>query len=54
MSRTETFEPRPGMTTFEHARPPVTLTPVNPAAAPVAVAFTAFPSVIARFGRWIA
>ncbi|HEX8272939.1 MAG TPA: DUF6226 family protein [Longimicrobiaceae bacterium] len=54
VSRTVAFEPGPGMTAFEHARPPVTLTPVTPAAAPIAVAFTPFPSVIARFGRWIA
>ncbi|HLL48502.1 MAG TPA: DUF6226 family protein [Longimicrobiaceae bacterium] len=54
VSRTEAFEPGPGMTAFEHARHPVTLTPVDPAAAPVAIAFTPFPSLIVRFGRWIA
>lgn len=57
VSRTETFEPGPGMTHFEHARPPVTLTPADPAAGPIAIAiaiaFTPFPSLIARFGRWI-
>lgn len=54
VSRTEAFELGLGTTAFEHARPPVTLTPVDPAAAPIAIAFTPFPSVIARFGRWIA
>jgi hypothetical protein len=53
VSRTEAFEPAPGTATFEHARPPVTLTPATPAAAPVAIAFTPFPGLIVRFGRWL-
>jgi hypothetical protein len=53
VSRAETFEPGPGAMPFEHARPPVTLTPADPAAAPISIAFTPFPSVIARFGRGI-
>jgi hypothetical protein len=36
----------------EHARPPATLTPLAPAAAPLAVAFTTFPSLLVRCGRW--
>lgn len=50
----ESFELLPGMTPFDHARPPVTLVPFAPNAAPIAIAFTHFPSLVARFGRWIA
>jgi hypothetical protein len=47
------FELLPGgMQPFEHARPPVTLTPTAPAAAPLSVAFTTFPSLLVRAGRW--
>ena len=47
-----TFDLLPGvMQPFEHARPPVTLTPAVPAA-PLSVAFTAFPSLLVRAGRW--
>jgi hypothetical protein len=47
------FELLPGaMQPFEHARPPVTLTPAEPGAAPLAVAFTTFPSLLVRAGRW--
>jgi hypothetical protein len=42
-----------GMQPFTPARPPVTLTPKDPGAAPVAVAFTTFPSVVVRCGRWL-
>jgi hypothetical protein len=42
------------MRAFEYARPPVTLTPVSPAAAPIAIAFTTFPSLVVRCGRWYA
>src|SRR4028118_543972 len=49
----EAFELLPGlMHPFEHARPPVTLTPAAPGAAVIAVAFTAFPSLLVRYGRW--
>ena len=51
---TDTFDLLPGMQPFEHARAPVTLTPVAPDAAPIAIAFTAFPSLIVRYGRWLA
>ena len=54
VARTEAFAPPPGVAPFEHARPPVTLTPSTPAAAPVAIAFTTFPGVIVRYGRWLA
>jgi hypothetical protein len=47
------FELLPGaMQPFEHARPPVTLTPADPGAAPLSVAFPAFPSLLVRAGRW--
>lgn len=46
------FDLLPWMSSFEHARPPVALTPVLSAAAPIAVAFTTFPSLVVRFGRW--
>jgi hypothetical protein len=51
--RSEDFELVPGiMQPYDHARPPVTLTPVLPEAAPIAIAFTTFPGVSVRFGRW--
>jgi hypothetical protein len=53
VSRSESFEMMPGLTSSEHARPPITLTPNAPTAAPIAIAFTAFPSLVARFGRWV-
>jgi hypothetical protein len=34
------------------ARPTIRLTPGNPRAAPIVLAFTSFPGVTARFGRW--
>ena len=40
------------MRPFEHARRPVTLTPVVAEAAPLSVAFTTFPSLLVRYGRW--
>lgn len=47
------FELLPGlMQPFEHARPPVALTPASPRAAPVSVAFTSFPGLVVRCGRW--
>jgi len=47
------FELLPGaMQPFAHARPPVTLTPAVPGAAPLSVAFTTFPSLLVRAGRW--
>jgi hypothetical protein len=46
------FDRLPSTTAFEHSRPPVTLTPVIPGAAPIAIAFTTFPSLLLRFGRW--
>ena len=52
--RTERFELLPWMRPFEHACPPVTLSPVSAAAAPIAIAFTQFSSLLVRFGRWVA
>jgi len=39
------------MRPIEHARPPITLTPTASGAAPIAIAFTLFPSLIVRCGR---
>lgn len=52
--RTDAFARMPNMTPFEQARLPVTLTPIGPEAAPVAIAFTTFPSLIVRCGKWSA
>jgi hypothetical protein len=53
VSRSEDFDLLPGMEPFEHAQPPVRLTPVVPTAAPIAIAFTTFPSLLVRCGRWL-
>jgi hypothetical protein len=51
--RSDAFEVLPGlMQSFEHALSPMALTPVVPDAAPVAVAFTSFPSIVIRYGLW--
>jgi hypothetical protein len=52
--RTGRFELLPWMRPFEHACPPVTLSPTATTAAPISIAFTPFPSLVVRFGRWIA
>lgn len=52
--RTSAFVLLPAMRPFEHALPSVTLTPASPRAAPIAMAFTKFPSVIVRYGNWLA
>ena len=52
--RTEAFVLMPNMIPFEQARAPITLTPVATAAAPVAIAFSTFPSLAVRFGKWTA
>ena len=49
--RSEAFVLMPSMTPFAHALPPVTLTAAAAGAAPIAFAFTGFPSVILRCGR---
>ena len=50
----EAFELMPGhMRPFEHARSPLTLTPATSDAAPIAIAFTNFPSLRVRCGRWL-
>src|SRR2546423_8628430 len=52
--RTDAFTLMPTMTPFEQARTPVTLTPIAREAAPVAIAFTTFPSLVVRYGKWSA
>lgn len=52
VSQFAAFQLLPDMHLFEHARPPVMLTPLTPEAAPLAVAFTMFPSLVVRCGRW--
>lgn len=53
-TRTADFEPLAGQPPFEHARPPITLTPAAATAAPISVAFTRFPGLVVRCGRWLA
>jgi hypothetical protein len=52
--RTDAFTLMPNMTPFDQPRPPVTLTPIASGAAPVAIAFTTFPSLVVRYGKWSA
>ena len=52
VDQSASFNLLPWMSSFEFARAPVALTPALSAAAPVAVAFTTFPSLLLRFGRW--
>ena len=53
VTQSDTFALVPGlMRPFAHARPPVTLTPAAADAAPIAIAFTAFPGLVVRCGRW--
>jgi hypothetical protein len=52
--RTDAFTLTPNMTPFEQPHPPVTLTPIASGAAPVAIAFTTFPSLVVRYGKWSA
>jgi hypothetical protein len=53
VTRSDAFDLLPGiMQPFEYARPPVTLTPAAQGAAPVAILFTTFPSLVVRYGRW--
>jgi hypothetical protein len=47
------FDLLPGlMGPFEAARAPVTLTPAAPGASPLGIAFTTFPGLMVRYGRW--
>jgi hypothetical protein len=50
--RTEAFDLMPNMTPFEQARPAVALTPVAAEAAAVTIAFTTFPGLVVRYGKW--
>ena len=50
---TEAFELVRGvMRPIDNARPPITLTPNGANAAAISIAFTGFPSLIVRCGRW--
>jgi len=49
----DTFTVLAGMPAIEHARPPVTLVPMAPATAQIAIAFTTLPGLIVRCGRWL-
>jgi hypothetical protein len=50
--QSNSFALRFGMSAFDQARLPVTLTPPKPEAAPVTIAFTNFPSLVVCYGRW--
>ncbi|MBC7788885.1 MAG: hypothetical protein H7Z74_02970 [Anaerolineae bacterium] len=52
VERTEAFALLPDMQPFEYSRPPVTLMPLASEAAPIAIAFTAYPGLVVRCGRW--
>ena len=49
----EGFGIDPALERVGAARPTISLTPVNPAEAPLTLAFTAFPGLGARFGQWL-
>ncbi len=49
---TPTFELIGTMRSFDYARPPITLVPVFPNEAPISVAFTTFPGLIVRCGKF--
>jgi hypothetical protein len=53
VSRDEVFDPPPGARPVAQARPSVRLVPTIPTAAPIAVLFTTFPSLIVRCGRFL-
>jgi hypothetical protein len=52
VERAEGYGLDPELESVELARPSTRLIPRNPGAAPIVVAFTAFPGVFVRFGRW--
>jgi hypothetical protein len=53
VTASSTFELIPGvMRPFEYARPPISLTPRSPTEAPVSIAFTTFPGLTLRCGRF--
>jgi hypothetical protein len=54
VARSETFQfwRADDIQSFEPLRPPIALTPRRAGSAPLAVAFTAFPSVLVRCGYW--
>lgn len=53
VAETEAFEIIPGiMRPFPSARPPITLTPNSSNEAPISIAFTSFPGLIVRCGKF--
>jgi uncharacterized protein DUF6226 len=52
VERAEGYGLDPELESVELARPSTRLIPRNPGAAPIVIAFTAFPGVFVRFGRW--
>ena len=53
VAESEAFEIVPGiMRGFTYARPPITLTPNSSNEAPISIAFTSFPGLIFRCGRF--
>jgi hypothetical protein len=52
--RSDAFRLMRYMTPFDQQLPPVTLTPIASGAAPIAIAFTTFPSLVVRYGKWSA
>lgn len=52
MIREEVYGRDDELVDVEFCRPSIRLVPTSPASAPIVLAFTAFPSVILRFGRY--
>ena len=49
----EGFGIDPELESVDVARPTISLTPTHPAEAPLTIAFTSFPGLRVRFGRWL-
>ena len=53
VSESSTFDHPPRLRSpFDYDRPPITLTPVSPNEAPIAIAFTTFPGLFVRCGSF--
>src|SRR5687768_16113986 len=53
VERVEGYGLDPDLERVDLARPSIKLTPASSAAAPIVVAFIAFPALIVRCGRWL-